>query len=399
MGVLFLLYNECMNNCEYCGNHPVSHTAHRLFDSADIMLGPLRKRLFFGWFGRNILDPISTNLGMSIFYLLKALNLIKINKDIDQISFDRARSLWLEAKKRGIDIAEIKPFGLPIDLYQAPIGGKPTLFFGLPRPHTIDESILDWVDDKWIMKQKLKASGVKVAEGKSFRTLSPALEFFHRLKRPAVVKPRKGSRNRHTTVLVQNEEQLTRAFKVAKQLCSYVIVEEYLYGDLFRGTVINGNLVGIFGLAPAKVTGNGQDTIGQLIESYNKNLPRERTPVQITQRNIRHLMLQNLNLDSVLPKEHTVPLSDKFGPPYGGISYDSTDQAHHEVHEMMISAARAVGDPILGFDFITDDITKPLSEQRIGIIECNGAPFINLHDDPLIGQPRNAAKYVWDLVS
>ena len=33
-----------------------------------------------------------------------------------------------------------------------------------------------------------------------------------------------------------------------------------------------------------------------------------------------------------------------------------------------------------------------------GRIEANGAPFIQLHHDPLIGKSINAAKHVWDLV-
>ena len=64
---------------------------------------------------------------------------------------------------------------------------------------------------------------------------------------------------------------------------------------------------------------------------------------------------------------------------------------------MFEEAARIIGNPILGFDSIIPDITKSYKQQPCGIIECNGAPFINLHHDPLIGKPINAAKHVWDL--
>jgi len=335
---------------------------------------------------------------MAVFYFLKSIGLIRINKDINRVPYARAKSLWAEANRRGIDFSEIKPFGLSIDLYQAPIHGKPTIFFNLPRPSNVDESVLGWIDDKWIMKQKLAAAGVPVPKGRSFYSLGPAIDFFQTLGKPVVVKPRTGSRNRHTTVLVQNEEQLARAFFVAKQLCFFVIVEQYLYGDLFRGTTINGKLIGILGMAPAKVTGNGKDPITRLIEIHNQKLPIGMKPISISESNIRHLMLQNLNINSILSKGQTIPLSEKMGVDYSGTSYDCTRQAHLQIKEVLMKATLVVGDPILGFDFITQDVTKPLDQQNFGIIECNGAPFIQLHHDPLIGESINAAKYVWDLV-
>jgi hypothetical protein len=55
-------------------------------------------------------------------------------------------------------------------------------------------------------------------------------------------------------------------------------------------------------------------------------------------------------------------------------------------------------DYILGFDFITPSVEVDPDTVRWGIIECNSVPFINLHHDPLIGDPVNVAAKVWDLV-
>lgn len=385
--------------CPHCGNNPINHQSVWLFGSLDIWLMPLRQRIFYSWFGRSVVDPLSDLLGSILFNALKLAGLIRLNRDLERIPYQRARCLWTEAKNRGIDIVEIKPFGLSIDCYEAPIQGQRTRFFGLPRPSAIDEAVLDWIDDKWIMKQKLIAAHLPVSRGASIRNFKQAQECFHALTQPVVIKPRKGSRNRHTTVLVSTEAQLAEAFHIAKQLCHYVIIEEYLWGDIYRGTVINHQLAGVYGIASPKVTGNGRDPIHRIIETYNQKLPAGRIAIAITGAHQDHLSRQNLHLDSVLAPGQTVTLLPKAGVNYGGTSYDCTDSAHEDTKQMLLQAATVVGDPILGFDFIVPDIAKSYKEQKCGIIECNGAPFINLHYDPLYGPTRPAAKYVWDLVA
>ena len=56
-------------------------------------------------------------------------------------------------------------------------------------------------------------------------------------------------------------------------------------------------------------------------------------------------------------------------------------------------------DPLVGVDFIMEDITKSWKEeQHCGIIECNSLPFIDLHHYPLFGKADNVAGALWDLV-
>lgn len=387
-----------MSKCLYCGENPVSHKAAWFYGSLDIMFLPLRTKIFYGWFGAKALDRLTDVLGLTIYHTLKLAGLIRFNRDINKIKYNRAKTLWQEAENLGIEIVEVKPFGLSMDLYQAPIQGKRSLFFGLPRPHDVDQSILEWIDDKWILKQKLIGAGLPVPMGQSFRHLSQALKFFDSAGKPLIVKPRKGSRGRHTTTFVSTPHELKHAFQTAKQLCHWVIVEEHLPGDVFRGTVINGQLIGILGGSSPAVIGDGSHTIAQLVSIHNQSLPQGMQPIKITEATSRHLLRQSLNLNSILVKGQIVTLSEKVGVAYGGTSYDCTQETHQEIKNMVLNAAATVGDPILGFDFIAEDITKPLSRQKIGIIECNGMPFINLHYNPLRGETVNAAKHVWDLV-
>jgi D-alanine-D-alanine ligase-like ATP-grasp enzyme len=110
------------------------------------------------------------------------------------------------------------------------------------------------------------------------------------------------------------------------------------------------------------------------------------------------LSRQNLKLLSVLDKGQTINLSEKIGVNYGGSSGEDFEICHPDNKELFVRAAKILGDPIVGFDFIISDITQSYARQKCGFIEVNSLPFINLHHDPLHGTPRNVAAKVWEMV-
>ncbi len=59
------------------------------------------------------------------------------------------------------------------------------------------------------------------------------------------MKPRLGSRGRHVITYVRNHDDLRYAYKIAKQLCLWVIVEEQFIAPVYRATVINFTLEGV----------------------------------------------------------------------------------------------------------------------------------------------------------
>ncbi len=383
-----------MKTCPYCGNNPVPHLGHKFYGSLDIALAPVRQKLMQGWFGR-FTDRFATGIAFGLFYLLKPLGVIPINRDINQIPFERARVLWAEANDRGIPFEEIKPFNQSIDLYRAQIRGKHIYFMNLPRKESTTTSNLSWVDDKHLLKKKFLAHHIPVAPGSAFTNINEALEAFQALDKPVIVKPRAGSRGRHTTTHVYDEASLRKAFEIAKQLCHWVIVEEHLFGDVQRGTVIGGKLIGVLGGSPPRVTGDGVHTIAQLITIKDASRPAK---VKEIKPNLYFMQRNGLGMDTILPIGQTVDLSEKIGVNYGGTSFDATADTHQDTKHMLEQAAKVLDISIIGFDFIVPDIKRSYKEQKSGIIEANGAPFIQLHHDPLIGSSINVAKYVWDQV-
>jgi D-alanine-D-alanine ligase-like ATP-grasp enzyme len=399
-------------SCEYCGNNPVPHLVYWYFESLNILLSPIRQFLlkvfsfvklpstskFFLWFGVKF-------------------GIIKFQDDINKCKVDRAKVLWEEAIRRGIKMRELLLFGKPFDTYIAekyqippvaePMNGHATgqanskfqiVFSGLPRPKHINRAALDVMDDKSILKQKFLKAGLPAPLGGSAWNFWQAKKIFESINKPVIVKPRAGSRGRHSTIYIQTIEALKFAYKVAKKLCFWVVVEEQLFGPVYRATLINYELCGVLRGDSPQVVGDGVSSIRQLIQFKNSSSHPGVKDIVVDNSLEVFLQKQNLNLSSILEKERLVNLSEKIGVNYGGSSSEDYEICHADNKELFVRAAKVVGDPIVGFDFIIPDITKSWKEQKCGFLEANSLPFINLHHHPLLGRPKNVAAKVWEMI-
>lgn len=386
-----------MSSCVYCGNNPVSHRVTWFNELLSVILMPLNQVIFNQKIVKRMVRMISWILSPLVFGLEK-LHIVRYGNEPSGQTSNRAKVLWEEARARGIKLQSVIVFGRENDSFRAFVNGKVIYFSGLPRPEFAPTTAEWWMDDKGIIKKKLMNANVPVAQGGVFSRYQPLLKKFQALEKPVIIKPRLGSRGRHTTTFIYTEEQLKKAFRVAKQLCYWVVMEEHLIGSVYRGTMIDGELTGVLRGDPPRVMGDGTHSIRELIVLKNQAKHPEVHDVDITSEMEIFLNRNNYSLNEVLPPGKVIDLSEKIGVSYGGHSAEDTINTHPEIKSILEKAAAVIGDPILGFDFIIEKIDKSPHEQKWGIIECNGVPFINLHHDPIEGQPNNVAKYIWEFV-
>ncbi len=385
------------NKCRACGNNPTPHALAWFSESLTLMLNSLNQLVGNSFINRGFSRGFEWfTTGALLFF--RKIGVVKINTDPAQIPGLRGKVLWDEAVKRGIPIHTILFAGKGTDTYGVTIGKKQLYFSGIPRlPHTPSGSEW-WMDDKAILKKKLQAAGLPVARGGVFSRYSPLVKMFAALEKPVIIKPRLGSRGRHTTTNIFEEKDLYKAFKSAKQLCYWVIMEEHLVGSVYRGTCIDGVLVGVLRGDPPRITGDGIHTINELVVEKNNHKHQQVHDVVLGSEHAEFLARQGHTFDTVLPAGKTIDLIEKIGISYGGYSAEVTAVVHPEIKRSLEAAARIVGDPILGFDFIIEHIADDPTRQKWGIIECNGVPFINLHHFPIEGASNNVARHVWDFV-
>lgn len=390
--------------CPDCGPAGVSHAVERWSVRAGTLVGILEVPPAFIWRGirplfvrarPGRLAPVAARAAAAL-----GLGVVLTRPD-DKVNW-RTRVLWEEAERRGIAMREFRPFGLAREIFYATYGADTRGFDGLPRPRGAHEAALDWMDDKGVILKKFRAAGVPVPRGASVSSEKAAEKIFHEIIKESavIVKPAIGSRSRHTYIHVTDVEALRHAFKKAKQLSPRVVVEEELSGFVFRITLVGGKVAGIMRREPPHVIGDGEHTIHQLIIEENKS-PLRHGPIfhelPLGEETIAILKEQSLSLDSIPLAGRMVIIHPKVSRAYGASTTEIAD-IHPENEKLFLKIAETLDDPLVGVDFMIDDMAKSWKEQKCGVIECNSLPFIDLHHFPLKGPTRNAAGSVWDLI-
>ncbi|KND47206.1 MAG: cyanophycin synthetase [Parcubacteria bacterium C7867-004] len=312
-----------------------------------------------------------------------------------------AQMLWNEAKERGIEVAEFRLFNLPRNIFVAKYpNGRDIAYEGIPAP-VADLDRVPWMDNKDVLKKKFRALGLPIARGGAVSNLKEAKKLFATLTPPVIAKPSSGSGSRHTTLHVMDEEGLERAFLIGKQVAPKVVIEEELVGPVYRATVVNGRFAAALRRDQPYVVGDGVHTVEDLVAIANEH-PKRSGPyfhkMKLDETALEELRWQDLTPSSILPEGKRALLHQKINWSVGGTTADVTDDVHPDNIELFEEVARVLKAPIVGLDFIIEDISRSWKEQeRCGILECNSMPFFDNHHLPFEGKPRNVAALIWDM--
>lgn len=388
-----------MKHCKDCEPAQESH----LVAYTSVVLGwidepffNLMEKLF-----KNTAEDIADKLTLPFFNLMVFLKLGHFTRKPDREDTWRTKCFWDEATRRGIDMREFH-LGPIKDGFVAKYNDKTIVFDGLPRPGLKESPALKWMDNKGTMKTKFLKEGIPVAPGGVAFTKKQAEKIFNSLQKPIITKPNLGSRSRHTMIHINTLADLLIGFKKAKQLSPLVVIEEELRGFLFRGTLVGGKLVGVVKRDQPEVLGDGIHTLQELMDEENKR-PERKGPIfhkiVVDKETEIELKRENITLKDIPEKGRIVTFSQKTSRGCGGTTTEVTNIVHPDNIEMLEHVGRFLDDPLVGVDFIMEDIEKSWKEeQHCGIIECNSLPFIDLHHYPLFGTPNNVAGKLWDLV-
>lgn len=393
-------YKEQVGACSECGNSPTHHVAQFVIATIDIWAATLSYRLGTIALAQRLftaLGVLSERMDYFNHSLMRTIGLSKSGHVIEKARTYRSQVVWEEADRRGIPMEQIVFLGSFSDVYRARIANRWVYFESLPIPRSYSYDAYRWLDDKYRLNAVLKSAGVPVPHLESVTSKSQALTAFSRMNGLAVIKPRAGSRGRHTTTNIRDEVALRAAFKSAKKLCQYVCVTRHLSGSICRGTVVNGKLVGFFQADPPRLVGNGVATIRELLDAKNNARHERVQPVELREEHQAYLRRAGYTSESVLRDGEVLDLTHRTGRLFGGETRELLSEVHPKLRAYLERAAQALNVPIVGFDLIVKDPTADPDTEEWGIIEANSLPFIDLHYLPLYGEPSNVAKHLWDL--
>lgn len=384
------------SSCAYCGDAGVPHALF-YFDSLISTIFDPQAR-FVARRAPAFIKKFADWLPVYTFKTFVKYRLARFSSDIGLAKTFRSRVIWEEALRRGIKMEQLILFGKPIEYYRAYLGDKEIFFQSLPIPEKFLDFSADW-DNKIVLKAEFKKHGLPVPEYAALPIFynNQLKGIFERMRKPLIVKPRLGSRGRHTVTNIRTFVELDKAVKIARVLSPHIILEEHLFGYVCRATVVGGSLAGFYrGIAPS-VVGDGAKTIGELIKEKNKNRPERVGAISIDKELEDNVGRAGFTLDDVLPRGQTLFLSHRVGRLFGGTTREMLSELHPSFVPILEKAARVTGLAVAGFDVIVPDPEQPADSQRWGIIECNTLPFIDLHYYALQGKSQNIAGMIWDL--
>lgn len=389
--------------CPDCGPAPVNHLVSRTTIGIGFLIRMLATPL--GKIEDVVVDFLFPRLEPLMPYLFRTLAACKLGQVTDKLlddNIDRTKCLWKAAERRGITLHQFRVLNRPTIIFFADFGPERVIFEGLPRPKGSSRKALEWMDNKAIMKKKFQAGGIPVARGGTAMTERAALRLFRSLSHPVIAKPNLGSRSRHTTTHINTEQEMLTAFRKARQLSPWVVIEEELVGFVFRITLIGGKLAGALRREPPFVIADGVSTVRTLVEKENRNPKRHNFvfhEIAFDAEADAELVRQKLSWESVPEKGGFITLNQKVGRGQGGSNTEMLPKVHPENVKLFEKLAQVLGDPLVGVDFIMQDVEKPWTEQKLcGAIECNSLPFLDLHHMPLYGDPIDPSSALWDIV-
>lgn len=260
-------------------------------------------------------------------------------------------------------------------------------------------------DNKYCTNRLLHREGIPVPECTSYtrEEFEEDPEMDHvSMRFPVVVKPGWGtSTGQDVFCNIPDKPTLIKYTIKLLKIYDFISIEKY-EPDLrsYRLLILKDKVIGLVERTPAHVIGDGRHTIAELIKLENEKRKKIKGKLpwydfELNEETERLLSLQNMQLDDIPWPEAKVILRFVCNTSRGGtsISYDARI-VHKSIENVAARAAKILGVKLVGFDFLCEDISAPINEQRSFFIEANTNPDITIHEYDINGTPVKVAKMI-----
>lgn len=224
-----------------------------------------------------------------------------------------------------------------------------------------------------------------------------------------VVKPVDGSHGNGIRVGIQGLLAAKQAVGYAKQFTnsSRVLVQKQFEVDApfdLRLLCMKGKYVAAIHRMPARVFGDGINTVDKLVEIENGTAQRGEAYMKkyafIDSDRARQYMGEQFESVPAVGEEVRVMDVANYGA--GGELVDVTDNIPHWMRREAELAANTLQVVVAGVDYLTSKLPEfdSMPEDIAStIIEVNKAPALMIHDEPHVGNSRNTVKKFIDIIA
>ena len=285
-----------------------------------------------------------------------------------------ARILIDEARRRGIGVEVVDVEG---GFFRLQYGGR-SLLCRESLSELSTGVAVSMCDDKAVTRRVVARAGLSVPE--QIEAGDPvALRAFLARHGSVVVKPARGEQGRGVAVDLRSIDAVERAVDAARTHCDRVIVEQFVEGEDLRLVVIDYRLVAAALRRPPWVLGDGRSSVRMLIEHLSRRRAAAtggESAVPLDGETERCVSEAGYRLDDVPEPGTEIRVRRTANLHTGGTLHDVTANVHPALAQAAVEAARAIGIPVVGIDFM---VTAP-DQPDYAFIEANERPGLANHE-------------------
>lgn len=250
-----------------------------------------------------------------------------------------------------------------------------------------DHLTLDIMGNKVLTYRLMAEQGCRVPQHVrcTVSNLGPAIDLLGRLGRPLVVKPVGGTGGgRGVTTGITSTAGLRRAAWFAARYDTDILVEEQIAGHSYRLLYLDGRLIDAVRRDPPRLTGDGRQTIRQLVDAENARRLTAKpfaalSPLRLDRDACNYLASQCLSPSSRPAAGETVVVKRAVNENTAAENHIVRDQVHPATAELGGTLATNLGVRLAGIDVLAHDISLPLTPDNGLIGEINTTPGLHHH--------------------
>ncbi|MDF1586021.1 N-acetylglutaminylglutamine synthetase [Marinimicrococcus flavescens] len=285
-----------------------------------------------------------------------------------------ARLITDEARRRGIAVEVVDA---PGGFFRLSLGGR-SILCRESLSELTSAVALSICDDKTVTRRVVARAGIVVPE--QIDGDDPkALEAFLARHGAVVVKPARGEQGQGVAVGLEDVASVRKAVEEARRHCEKVLIEACAPGLDLRLVVIDYRLVAAAVRRPARVVGDGQARLEELIERQSRRRAAAtggESSIPLDAETERCVQAAGFTLEEVPPAGTEVQVRRTANLHTGGTIHDVTGEVHPALARAAVEAARAIGIPVAGIDLMVGSVREP----SYVFIEANERPGLANHE-------------------
>lgn len=207
--------------------------------------------------------------------------------------------------------------------------------------------------------------------------LQPAIQLLKEAG-SVIVKPKQGSGSKGLHLDIIDEDQLSLAVQDSLRSASAVLVQQQLFGEEVRFTVIGGKVQGVLLRQKPYIVGDGMATVTQLIAEENRRR-KEITDTLVSYPQLDETLVSPTLFNSVkvLAAGERLELNKSTMIRGGASIFNITDEIHPGYKELAEKAA-SFGNGFIVVDMMIQDEKAAPRPDNYGFIEFNLVPALSL---------------------